>query len=434
MPELDEMFANNMAANGPPPGIPPEMGGAGPPSMAPNMAPPAVPSDPMPAMGGVSVIPRLGMPEQPQMAPMPPFPQRLGRDEAIIGNPASNPNDGVLKRMLMNFAYGASEAIKTKLGMPTEVELQQKKYTDDVRQWQMAAQARQQEFQNQNIIHDNKVQDINTQLAIQRMNNQAERKGNQYVKRDMYTDLVLSGVDPVDAARAVANAAIKPDTNISPTEAYIRQAGGDPSKPETLTPSVLQKAHELQSVDVEKDENRKFQHQMSLLERSAEAAAARADKQQDKLTAATRTMIEATPKVLQFSARIRPLIDQLQTQLGPAAGRWSEYMTGKVGADDPNFTRLRTNVALLQTLLMRMHVGARGGQEMMQHFKGIIDVGKQSPGNLLAALDVIDSYAKDVASEGQGGLKSAVSSAGADVPSGAQEWIRDPKTNRLRRK
>lgn len=101
-----------------------------------------------------------------------------------------------------------------------------------------------------------------------------------------------------------------------------------------------------------------------------------------------------------FVDRIGKMIDQQAASLGPAASRWSEFMAGKVGAPNPDFTKLRTDVALLQTALMRMHVGARGGEQMMEHFRDLIDVSKQSPENLKAALEEIREYANAVTAHG----------------------------------
>ena len=117
---------------------------------------------------------------------------------------------------------------------------------------------------------------------------------------------------------------------------------------------------------------------------------------QAPLTSTTKTMRETAPKIKGFVGRIRPLVDAQRQQLGPAAGRWGEFMTGAVGASNPGFARLRTDIGLLQTLLMRMHVGARGGVQLMDHFKNLIDSGKQSPENLLAALDEIEAYAEEL--------------------------------------
>jgi len=122
---------------------------------------------------------------------------------------------------------------------------------------------------------------------------------------------------------------------------------------------------------------------------------------QDELTASTKTMVEAAPKVLNFVDRIDNLIDEQTKSLGPAASRWQEFMAGKVGAPNPEFTKLRTDVGLLTTLLMRMHVGARGGEYIMKHFQDLIDSGKQSPENLKAALGEIKQYAQDLVSEGK---------------------------------
>ena len=46
---------------------------------------------------------------------------------------------------------------------------------------------------------------------------------------------------------------------------------------------------------------------------------------------------------------------------------------------------------------MKMHVGARGGEYLMHHFDQIIDMAKDSPENMQAALDEIEMYAKEVA-------------------------------------
>lgn len=137
------------------------------------------------------------------------------------------------------------------------------------------------------------------------------------------------------------------------------------------------------------------------------------------LSAATKTMIESAPTVDGLASRIDPLIDQLDGELGPGSGRWSEFWAGKVGTKNPAYSKLRTDVSLLQTALMRMHVGARGGGEMMAHFKDIIDQGKQDPDNMRAALSEIRQYVHDLKAKGAaGGMSPAVLNSEAP-PSGA---------------
>ena len=129
---------------------------------------------------------------------------------------------------------------------------------------------------------------------------------------------------------------------------------------------------------------------------------------EDVPTAQTRQMAETAPKVIDLIDRTSKLIGEQVKTLGPASSRWNEFMSGKVGAPNPEFMKLRTNAALLQTLLLRMHLGARGGQQMMAHFKDLIDTGKQSPENMKAALEEIKNYANDVQKTGKSGEKKDV--------------------------
>jgi hypothetical protein len=81
-----------------------------------------------------------------------------------------------------------------------------------------------------------------------------------------------------------------------------------------------------------------------------------------------------------------------QGKLGAISGRFNEFMTGKVGADDPDFAQLRTSLGLLQTGMMVPHVGARGGVQLIKKFEGLINQGKASAGNLKASLGEMDKF------------------------------------------
>lgn len=99
------------------------------------------------------------------------------------------------------------------------------------------------------------------------------------------------------------------------------------------------------------------------------------------------------------------LIDALDKKkaLGPVTSRWNEFMTGKVGAGDitsdpetrAEYTALRTKMDLANTLLMNVHVGARGGSYMMENFKDLANTGKMSPDILKTAVKSEYDYAKD---------------------------------------
>lgn len=118
-----------------------------------------------------------------------------------------------------------------------------------------------------------------------------------------------------------------------------------------------------------------------------------------QLTSATRAMLEIAPTVKYFVDTIRKEIAENEAGLGPVASRWREFKAGKIGFADPSFIGLRTDVGLLQTALMRMHVGARGGEYIMKHFQDLINSSTQSPENLLGALTQIDKYADQLLAE-----------------------------------
>ena len=118
------------------------------------------------------------------------------------------------------------------------------------------------------------------------------------------------------------------------------------------------------------------------------------------VTGTTRTMVETAPKVTDLVDRTLAQIDDLEKsgELGPGMSRWNEFWSGKVGEESPKFRALMANTTLLSTLLMRMHMGARGGTQIMQHFDQMIGAGHQSPANLKAVLGEIKTYADDVKS------------------------------------
>jgi hypothetical protein len=143
------------------------------------------------------------------------------------------------------------------------------------------------------------------------------------------------------------------------------------------------------------------------------------------LTAATRTMQETAPKVINLANKVKALLDKVGDDLGPIDGRFSDFMAGKVGTENPDYIALKTDAGLLTTALMRMHVGARGGSQIMEHFKNMVNVGYQSPANLRAALEEITSYAEDVQGMGTDGGHSTASTnpATSGAPAGATDEV-----------
>lgn len=147
------------------------------------------------------------------------------------------------------------------------------------------------------------------------------------------------------------------------------------------------------------------------------------------LSSTTKTMIETAPKVKELVSKLTTQIDAAakdkgSDQLGPLAGRWNAFMTGKVGASNPAYNKIRTNAGLLSTLLMRMHVGARGSEKIMEKFDNLLGIGYQSPENLKAALGEIGSYADAVESE-----KAGISPAGKQEAPATHRY--NPQTGKI---
>jgi hypothetical protein len=96
---------------------------------------------------------------------------------------------------------------------------------------------------------------------------------------------------------------------------------------------------------------------------------------------------------------IMQLVDKLDAEdkLGPIASRWNEFMTGKVGAGDPEVAALRAKMGLSSTLLMQAHVGSRGSSQMLEHFEDLANQKKLDGPTLKAALGAEVNYVTDKA-------------------------------------
>lgn len=155
-----------------------------------------------------------------------------------------------------------------------------------------------------------------------------------------------------------------------------------------------------------------------------------------KLTSATRTMHESAPTLVKLLDRVEGDLNAIEA--GPLASRFQDFLSGKIGTPNPEFVRYKNRADLASTLLMRMHVGARGTEGMLEHFKKMLNAGIQSPENMHANLEVIRDYANDImaqdkamegAAPGAGGggtyadpsaLKAAVAAGTLDRAAGAK--------------
>jgi len=117
---------------------------------------------------------------------------------------------------------------------------------------------------------------------------------------------------------------------------------------------------------------------------------------EDTPTTDLKVMKQSAPSVLDLINKSEMALDKASKDMGPISGRFSEFMAGKVGSTNKDWISLRTNVKLLETRLMKMHVGARGGEYIMKHFESIFGYGYQSPDNMREALSNAKAYAQDI--------------------------------------
>jgi len=121
-------------------------------------------------------------------------------------------------------------------------------------------------------------------------------------------------------------------------------------------------------------------------------------------TSNTRTRSEFAQGLIPAIDRAMVDVTHAAPKLGALKGRWNEFIAGRLGGgldDDPEISGLRTEIGLIQTGMMVPHVGARGGVQMINKFKSLIDSGKASAPQLNASLKEMRQFLVTYAKEGQ---------------------------------
>ncbi len=85
-------------------------------------------------------------------------------------------------------------------------------------------------------------------------------------------------------------------------------------------------------------------------------------------------------------------INQNKNLMGPVAGRWNEFMQGKVGADNPAMAGLRSDLLMMSSAVALMHARGRLPENLRQEFDHAINAPQQTPENLVTALQHIDKW------------------------------------------
>lgn len=381
----DEEERQRLLANGgytaPAPAAPPPASIASAPT-SPDLVPPA------------PTIPRIAEPKEPKWSDYaPPERHGWGKFGSIIATLTPTSNEIVNARPLRT----AERNYKAATGEYEKGEAERKETSEEALRSAQAgeAQARAESLRNPpektgTTPEAQTLHDLMTGENGQPRLNPETKKPYSYLEAYQATKQAAQDVkpEPVAPAHVTYDAGIPVSVTGADKKTYDIN---DPNLPAELKP-LVQSATRAHSQHIKEETDRQARA-MAQQEKMFNA-------RQEALTNTTKTMVEAAPKVLALAERLNSLIDQQVQTLGPAASRWQEFMAGRVGSPNPEFTKLRTDAGLLQTLLMRMHVGSRGGEYIMKHFQDLLDTGRQSPENMKAALEEITQYAHDVQSEG----------------------------------
>lgn len=87
-------------------------------------------------------------------------------------------------------------------------------------------------------------------------------------------------------------------------------------------------------------------------------------------------------------------IQQNKDLIGPVAGRWNEFMQGKVGLDNPAMAGLRSDLLMMSSAVALMHARGRLPENLREEFDRTINAPNQTAENLVTSLQHIDQWTK----------------------------------------
>ncbi len=149
---------------------------------------------------------------------------------------------------------------------------------------------------------------------------------------------------------------------------------------------------------------------------SSEIARMRAASQDDpnKLTTMMKTQKQQAQATLPAIDKALDETEKIAGQLGPTQGRWNEFWQGQVGASDPAYAHYKDEIGMISTAVTLAHARGRMSNELFEHFQNMFDAGKQSPENMIQALNVAKEWLGTYANMGESG--SPVSGGSAPPP------------------
>ena len=135
-------------------------------------------------------------------------------------------------------------------------------------------------------------------------------------------------------------------------------------------------------------------------------------------TTQQRTAAGRAETVVAMAPEVLSRIDALAPKIGPIAGRWNDFMQGKVGSDDPDFAALRSDLLMMSSAVALAHAQGRLPENLREEFDRAINAPKQTPQNLKATINAMLPWLQQMQHQGQPNQNAPTTPRPANVPEG----------------
>jgi hypothetical protein len=122
-------------------------------------------------------------------------------------------------------------------------------------------------------------------------------------------------------------------------------------------------------------------------------------------TSQQRTAAGRAETVLTMAPEVIQRIDATAKEMGPLAGRWNEFMQGKIGAPDQPMAELRSDLLMMSSAVALAHAQGRLPENLREEFDREINAPDQTPENLKGAIRVILPWMQQVQAQGEGAAR-----------------------------
>jgi hypothetical protein len=134
----------------------------------------------------------------------------------------------------------------------------------------------------------------------------------------------------------------------------------------------------------------------------------------DKLTNTMKTMKQQAQATLPEIDNAIKETNEVADLLGPEKGRWNNFIQGTIGSPDPRYAHYVDEIHMVSTAVTLAHARGRMSNELFESFQRMFDAGKQSPENMIQALQVSKEWLTGYANMGE----SATPNSGNTPPAG----------------